>query len=146
MPFTYDYPRPMLTVDCVVVKNNIEGKFILLVLRGNEPFKGKWALPGGFVDIDEDLEDAVRRELFEETNVKVDSIKQLFTVGTLNRDPRGRTISVIYYAEVDESVKAFAGDDAKELCWFNINDIPQNLAFDHNAILNKVFKNLLINS
>jgi len=140
MPYTYNYPRPMVTVDCIIIKNNDKGKFILLVLRGNEPFKGKWALPGGFVEIDEDLEDAAKRELAEETGIKVNNMKQLFTIGTPGRDPRGRTISVIYYAKVDDSAKASAGDDAAELCWVNVNDIPQNLAFDHNLIINNFFK------
>src|ERR1700737_4987912 len=100
--YTYDYPRPAVTVDVVIVTR--EGRpRVLLIRRKNEPFRGMWAIPGGFVDMDESLEDAARRELREETGVRARRLEQLHTFGGPGRDPRGRVISVAYLAEVDAS-------------------------------------------
>lgn len=109
---------------------------VLLVRRGRKPFAGQWALPGGFVNIDESLEDAARRELVEETAVADVWLEQLYTFGQPDRDPRGRVISVAYYALIpaDRPVQAEAGDDADQVCWAPVDD-PPALAFDHNEVL-----------
>ena len=101
MPFTYEYPRPALTVDCVVFGLDEQDLKVLLIERDLEPFKGKWALPGGFVRMDEDLEQAARRELREETGLEGVFLEQLYTFGDPGRDPRGRVVSVAYYALVN---------------------------------------------
>lgn len=139
--YSYKYPRPALTVDALVyTKEN--GKYsVLLIQRGLEPFKGKWALPGGFVDIDELLETACKRELFEETGVHAENLKQFKTFDAIDRDPRHRTISVVFSAELPQKVSAKGGDDAAAANWFTIENLPE-MAFDHNKIL-KEFFNLL---
>lgn len=139
--FIYDYPRPMLTVDCIIICNFQDTYKLLLIERGNEPYKGKYALPGGFVDMDEDLDEAVIREVSEETNLELNKAEQLFTIGTPGRDPRGRTVSVIYYSKIkiEEAQKTKAGDDAAQAKWFDIKNIPP-LAFDHNYIVEKALK------
>jgi len=135
MPFTYEYPRPMVTVDIIFI--NIVKNKILLIERGREPYKNYWALPGGFVDMDEELEDAAYRELKEETNVDNISLSQFKTYGTLGRDPRGRTISIIYYAITEkDGITAKAGDDAAKAEWFDIKSLPKLIAFDHRNIIN----------
>ena len=129
---TYDFPRPGLTVDLLVVSPSRE---VLLVQRHNEPFQGSWALPGGFVEEMEPLEDAARRELREETGVEVSELTQVMTVGEPGRDPRGWTVSVVYLARLDpKSVKLAAGDDAADARWFPLDALPE-LAFDHRMIL-----------
>jgi 8-oxo-dGTP diphosphatase len=135
MPVQYDYPRPALTVDCVVFGLDEGDLKVLLIKRGVEPFKSKWALPGGFVHEDETLDEAARRELEEETSVKQLFLEQLYTFGDPGRDPRGRVVSVAYYALVrlsDHGVKA--ATDAGEAAWFSVWDLPR-LAFDHDEIL-----------
>ncbi len=132
MPYTYDYPRPMLTADCIVVR----GSELLLIRRGNKPFRGCWALPGGFMEMDETIEHCAVRELQEETGIVV-SEKQLTLVGiysALGRDPRGRTVTAAYAVRVPEDTHALAGDDAADLRWWPIDQLPP-LAFDHDAIL-----------
>lgn len=138
--FTYDYPRPMVTVDCIVFCRFENKKQILLILRKNEPFIGTWALPGGFVDMDENLDAAAQRELYEETGLRCQTLKQFRTYGTPDRDPRGRTISVVFYAEVSnaDKQKIVAGDDASDAGWFNIQQLPK-LAFDHQQIIQDYF-------
>ena len=136
MPYTYEYPRPSVTVDAVVFGYDGTDLKILLIQRKHPPFEDFWALPGGFVDINEDLETAVKRELEEETGLKNIFFEQLFTFGTPNRDPRGRVISIAYFALVKKSDfhYAKAASDAKEVKWFSMNHLPK-LAFDHNEIL-----------
>ncbi|MEZ5038309.1 MAG: NUDIX domain-containing protein [Saprospiraceae bacterium] len=135
MPYTYDYPRPALTVDCVIFGLDESEKLkVLLIQRAVEPFKDSWALPGGFVDMNEDLEAAALRELEEETGVKDVFIEQLFTFGAPKRDPRGRVVSVAYFALAnlaDHPVKA--ASDARNVKWFEFDKIPP-LAFDHKHI------------
>ena len=123
-----------VTVDVVVIRTVNGQKEILLIQRKNEPFKNQWALPGGFVDNHEDLITAARRELEEETSVKVFDLQQIKTYGNPYRDPRGYMVSVAYLATVDATIQATAADDAKEVKWFNINELP-SLAFDHEIII-----------
>ncbi|HEX8913543.1 MAG TPA: NUDIX domain-containing protein [Humisphaera sp.] len=135
MPFTYEYSRPALTVDCVVFALDAGELKVLLVRRGQAPFAGRWALPGGFVRVEESLEDAARRELAEETGLADVYLEQLYTFGDVGRDPRERVVSVAYYALVNlpaEAVKG--GTDAADAAWFAASDVP-DLAFDHDRIL-----------
>ena len=135
MPFTYQYPRAALTVDCVVFGFDDEELKVLLIERGLEPFKGKWALPGGFVRVDETLDDAARRELEEEAGLKNVFLKQLYSFGALNRDPRERVVSVAYYSLVKLAAhETKAATDAADARWFPLSKIPK-LAFDHAEIL-----------
>jgi 8-oxo-dGTP diphosphatase len=132
--YTYDYPRPAVTVDAVIVTRERTPR-VLLIRRKDDPFAGTWAIPGGFVDMDESLEQAARRELREETGLDVDHVEQLHTFGDPGRDPRGRTISVVYLARVDAAkVKPRAADDAAEVGWHDLRRLPP-LAFDHADIL-----------
>lgn len=124
-----------VTVDVLVI--NKKTTEILLIKRLNEPFKNYWALPGGFVDEGEDLEQAARRELFEETNIETDEMTQIGAFGKPNRDPRGHMISVAYQTDLIENQIVKAKDDAKEVKWFSINDLPE-LAFDHLDIINSI--------
>ena len=142
MPFTYKYPRPALTVDCVIFcKENNEAK-VLLIQRDKPPFEGQWALPGGFVDIDETLEIAAKRELEEETGLVNVELEQLYTFGAIDRDPRGRTVSVVYYGFADaKQSKIKASSDARRVKWFSINKLPR-LAFDHQDIMKAAIKKL----
>jgi 8-oxo-dGTP diphosphatase len=135
--FSYPYPRPGLTVDIALVTVEARPR-ILLVQRGGDPFKGSWALPGGFVDENEPLVDAARRELLEETGLKQSDLEQLHTFGDPGRDPRGWTVSVVFLARVrSKELKPIAGDDAAEVGWFSLSD-PPPLAFDHAEILLRV--------
>src|SRR5947207_11460808 len=142
MPHTYQYPRPALTVDCVVFAFDDGELMVLLIERGLEPFKGRWALPVGFVRVQETLDDAARRELAEETGLKNVFLEQLFTFGELDRDPRERVVSVAYYALVklsDHRVKA--ATDASKAQWFQAFK-PPKLAFDHSIILEAALQRL----
>lgn len=122
-----------VTVDVLVINKKTDE--ILLIKRLNEPFKDCWALPGGFVDENEDLEQAARRELFEETNIETTEMTQIGAFGTPNRDPRGHMISVAYQTDLIDNQIVKAKDDAKEVKWFSIKDLPE-LAFDHLEIIN----------
>lgn len=137
MSYTYKYPRPAVTTDCVVITRETEPK-VLLIQRGNEPYKGCWAFPGGFMEIDETLEECAIRELKEETGLVV-THDEIFPIGTfskIDRDPRGRTISLAFLTLVDAPISVAAQDDAAKAEWFPVNKVPQ-LAFDHYEILNK---------
>ena len=139
--YVYEYPRPAVTVDVAIVTRD-EKPRVLLIRRKHDPFAGCWALPGGFVDMEESLEAAARRELIEETGVPTASLQQLRTFGDPQRDPRGRTISVVYLAQVDaDAVLPQAADDAAEVGWFSLAR-PPKLAFDHKEILAHVRKHL----
>jgi len=143
MPYTYDYPRPSVTVDCIIFGlDESEVLKVLLIQRKLEPFVGQWALPGGFVGIEESLEAAARRELEEETGVADVFMEQLFTYGAPDRDPRGRVISVAYYALVNlEDHIINASTDAENASWFPV-DKPPKLAFDHAQIFTTALNRL----
>ena len=133
--YTYEYPRPMLTADCMVVNSHGE---VLLVRRGNDPIKGCWALPGGFMEMDETIEHCAVRELEEETGIKVNE-KDIRLIGVYSapgRDPRGRTVTAAYLVKNEECrmKNARAGDDAAEVHWWPLNALPP-LAFDHAQIV-----------
>lgn len=135
MKYCYKYPRPALTVDTVVFGYPNEELSVLLIQRSAPPFQGHWALPGGFVEIDENLEDAARRELWEETGIRAIDLEQLHTFGEVRRDPRERVVSVAYLALVRPTQMTFrAGSDAQDAKWFSIRNIPP-LAFDHEHII-----------
>jgi 8-oxo-dGTP diphosphatase len=135
MAYTYEYPRPALTVDAVVFGFDDQDLKVLLIQRGVAPFAGKWALPGGFVRMEEGLEAAVRRELREETGLSDVFLEQLYTFGEPGRDPRGRVVSVAYYALVKLAEHhVLAATDASEAAWFAVADLPP-LAFDHEKIV-----------
>lgn len=142
MPYTYEYPKPSVTVDCVVFGFDEDDLKVLLIERDLEPFGGKWALPGGFVHINETLDDAARRELLEETGVSDLFLEQLYTFGQVDRDPRERVITVAYYSLVNLHVhQIHAASDARRALWFPVNDTPQ-LAFDHEQIVDMALKRL----
>jgi 8-oxo-dGTP diphosphatase len=128
-------PNAFVTVDAVVFKviNNLN--HVLLIQRKNEPFQDCWALPGGFVERDEDLYAAAKRELFEETHIASNDLQQLGAFGKPFRDPRGHVISIAYYGFVNENTQAVADDDAKAAQWFSVNELPE-MAFDHREIIN----------
>lgn len=128
-----------VTVDVIILKITIVGFFLLLIRRKNEPFRDLWALPGGFVDENEDLEKAAIRELEEETQIKVEALEQIGAFGKPFRDPRGHTVSVAYFGFVPEDTIAIAADDAKEVQWFLLNQLPE-LAFDHSEIIKAALK------
>lgn len=134
MSYTYKYPRPAVTADCIVITNDATPK-VLLIQRANEPFKGCWAFPGGFMDMDETTEQCAIRELKEETGLDVTDIKQIGCYSKVDRDPRGRTITVAYLAIIDEPKKVTGLDDAAKAEWFPLSALPP-LSFDHEEILN----------
>lgn len=147
--YTYDYPMPSITCDVLVLNQQInvtaEGSLksksnVLLIKRKNEPFKDCWALPGGFMEIDETLVECAKRELKEETGIDVDASKLHFKkiLDKVDRDSRGRVISVVYMTHVSKQIKVKAGDDAKEYAWFDVNNLPDNIAFDHKELFNNV--------
>ena len=133
MPFTYKYPRPAVTADCVVFTKEDTPK-VLLIQRGDDPFKGCWAFPGGFMNMDETTEQCAIRELEEETGLKVEHIQQIGAYSKVDRDPRGRTVTVAYLAIVDSPEVVKGQDDAALAEWWSLSSLPP-LAFDHNDIL-----------
>jgi 8-oxo-dGTP diphosphatase len=143
--YTYDYPMPSITCDIIVIRqtfNKTGGVIneVLLIKRKNEPFKDCWALPGGFMEINETLETCARRELKEETNIDANDIYFKKMLDKVDRDPRGRVVSAVFVTYVTQHVEAKANDDAKELAWFNINELPQNMAFDHKELFQTIIK------
>jgi 8-oxo-dGTP diphosphatase len=140
--FKYKYPRPALTVDCVVFGIQEDHLSVLLIQRAAPPFRGDWALPGGFVGVQETLEAAARRELHEETGLRDLYLEQLYTFGDVERDPRDRVVSVAYYGLVRQiAYHPQAGSDANSVSWHPIQNLPR-LAFDHHLILQKAYERL----
>ena len=133
MEYTYKYPRPAVTADCVVMTTEAT-PHVLLIERGCDPFKGCWAFPGGFMNMDETAEQCAIRELEEETGLKVSSIHQIGAYSKVDRDPRGRTITVAYLATIEAPAKVRGQDDAAKAEWFPIDALPP-LAFDHDDIM-----------
>jgi 8-oxo-dGTP diphosphatase len=136
MAFTYKYPRPALTVDAIIVAGRNDQSMILLILRKSDPYKGKWALPGGFANVDETLENACKRELKEETGLTDVELTQFYTFDAIDRDPRERVISTVFYGRLNEPAPVVGGDDALEARWFPISSLPE-MAFDHQIIIRK---------
>lgn len=137
MSYTYKYPRPAVTVDAVLY--NLEGEqlFILLIKRKQDPYGNHWALPGGFMDIDETPETAVERELKEETGLETSGFVQIGAFGALDRDPRHRTISIAFLSLLKGQLPEVKGaDDAVEAQWFKVKELPDALAFDHEHVIN----------
>ena len=142
MSYCYDYPRPAVTVDIVLFAPAAQHLQVLLIQRRNAPFRGQWALPGGFLDMDEELPAAARRELQEETGLQVDHLLELGAFAAVNRDPRGRTVSIAYLALHTGSLpQPQAGDDAAATAWFVCHDLPP-LAFDHALIIDRALTRL----
>lgn len=132
--YCYRYPHPAVTTDCVIFGFDGTNLKVLLIERGIEPFKGKWALPGGFLKLDESAEQGAQRELKEETGLDTAYIRQFHTFSDPDRDPRERVITIAYYALV-RLQEVVGGDDAARAEWFDLDDVPP-LAFDHHRILN----------
>nr|WP_320118727.1 NUDIX hydrolase [uncultured Marinifilum sp.] len=141
--YTYKYPRPALTVDCAIFCQSLGVLYVLLIQRGNDPYKEMWAFPGGFVDMDEDLQTAAFRELKEETGFDGISLSQFKTYGAVDRDPRGRTVSVVYIAQIKASeLPVVKGeDDALKAQWIRVDSLPK-LAFDHEQIMQDLKEHL----
>ncbi|MCK5080036.1 MAG: NUDIX hydrolase [Bacteroidales bacterium] len=134
MSYTYTFPRPAVTVDIIIFRLSDNDPQVLLIKRGNDPYKGHWALPGGFVDKDEPLETAAARELKEETGLTDILLTQMHTFGNPGRDPRGHTVSVVYVGYLTDESTARAGDDAAAAEWFKTDELP-DLAFDHDVVV-----------
>lgn len=138
--FHYKYPHPSVTTDCVIFGFDGVKLKVLLIERGCEPYKGRWAFPGGFLKMDESAEEGAKRELEEETGLKAAYIKQFHTFTEPDRDPRERVITIAYYALV-RIQDVNGGDDAAKAQWFDLEDVP-SLAFDHDRILRKAMQEL----
>ena len=140
--YCYDYPRPSVTVDIVLFADATEDPKVLLIRRKSAPFKDFWAVPGGFVEMEETLEESAKRELNEETNISDVQLTQIGTFGHPDRDPRGRVISVAYVGIIEsENTVAIAGSDAAEVAWFSTLKLPA-LAFDHSEIIKKALEEI----
>ncbi len=143
MPFTYRYPHPAVTTDIVIFTIRQDELKVLLIKRALPPHKNQWALPGGFIKMEEGLEEGARRELEEETGVTGVYLEQLYTFGQPDRDPRERVITVAYYALVPSNeLEPKAGSDAEGVSWFGMKELP-NLAFDHKRILKMAHERLI---
>lgn len=134
--YTYKYPRPALTVDAVVFGFDGTDLHLLLIERGKEPYAGKWAFPGGFLEMDETVEEGVLRELQEETGLRAANMRQIGAFSAVHRDPRERVVSIAFYTVVqsEDCTSLQAGDDARRAQWFKLSELPP-LAFDHSDIL-----------
>jgi 8-oxo-dGTP diphosphatase len=141
MAFCYDYPRPAVTVDCVIICKELGVNWLLLVQRKGPPFKHKWALPGGFIEMGEKLIQAAERELQEETGLTDVPLEQLKAFDKPDRDPRGRTITFSFYGNAgDKRISVREGSDAEDVGWFDLEKLPP-LAFDHDEIIDYARKN-----
>lgn len=141
--YQYEYPHPAVTTDIVIFTIRDKQLKLLQIMRGGEPYKGKWALPGGFVQLDEDLESGARRELSEETGISGVYLEQLYTFGSVDRDPRERVITVAYYALIpSDKIELRAATDAEAVGWFSMDELPK-LAFDHKKIVDMAHERLV---
>ena len=138
MGYTYKYPRPAVTADAVVITKS-ERRKVLLIQRANDPYRGCWAFPGGFMDMDETAEQCAFRELKEETGLQLSEAIQIGCYSDVNRDPRGRTLSVAYLMLVDNEMPVSGQDDAVQAKWWPIDELP-TLAFDHKQIIEDALK------
>ena len=138
MSYTYKYPRPTVTADCVVITHKAEPR-VLFIKPGGEPFKDCWAIPGGFMEMNETTEQCAVRELKEETNIDISDLHQIGVYSKVDRDPRGRTISVAYLAITDKTQIAVGQDDAAEVKWWPLTALPE-MAFDHDDIMRDVVR------
>ena len=138
----YEYPRPAVAVDIVLFCRAGSEVEVLLIKRAREPFKGRWAFPGGFVDKDESLEHAASRELLEETGISVHNLEQIGAFGDPGRDPRGHTVSIVFSAVLDSRLQVRAADDAADADWHSALR-PPGLAFDHEKILSLALQRMV---
>lgn len=139
-----NYPKPSVTVDTIIFALSEQETKVLLIKRKYPPFAGKWAIPGGFVEVNEALSIAASRELEEETGLKNVSLKQFCTYGDPGRDPRGHTVTITYHTFLAEIPSGLSGaDDADDASWFSVNSLPE-LAFDHDRVLNDAIRDLYI--
>ena len=138
MSYTYKYPRPAVTADCVVITKEAEPR-VLLIERGFDPFKGCWTFSGGFLNMDETTEQCAIRELEEETGMKIQGLQQIGAYSKVDRDPRGRTVTVAYLAVIDSPCEVVGQDDAAKAEWFLLSAL-QPLAFDHEDIMRDAIK------
>jgi len=137
MTYCYEYPRPAVTADVIILKSMNGRHHVLLIERKHQPYEGMWALPGGFLNMDETLEEAALRELQEETGIAGVNLEQFHTFSNVNRDPRHRTITTVFLGFADDSISPVAGDDAAKVQWFALDKLPQ-LAFDHAMVMEMV--------
>lgn len=137
MTYTYNYPRPAVTADIIILKKSNDQQFVLLIERKHPPFEGMWALPGGFLEMDETLETAALRELQEETGITGVELKQFHTFSKVDRDPRHRTITTVFIGFTENNISPVAGDDAANVQWFPMDKLPP-LAFDHGEVMEMV--------
>lgn len=135
--YCYEHPRPAVTTDVVLFRTRGEAREVLLIQRKNDPYEGRWAFPGGFLDENEPLESAARRELHEETGIEAATLGQFAAYGDPGRDPRGHTVTIVFTGEVTADVEGSADDDAADARWFPLEKLPE-LAFDHGEILRDV--------
>ena len=140
--YCYEYPRPAVTVDIVLFCRAGSDVEVLLIKRAREPFKGRWAFPGGFIEKDESLEHAASRELLEETGLTVVNLEQIGAFGDPGRDPRGHTVSIVFSAVLEDHRKARAADDAADAEWHSALR-PPKLAFDHKKILSLALERIM---
>lgn len=142
LKYCYKYPRLGMTVDAIIVAQNFSQDMVLLIQRKFGPFEGVWALPGGFVGMEETLMEACQRELFEETGIKNVELNQFYTFDAVNRDPRHRTITTVFYGRINDTANVIGGDDAAKADWFPIISLPE-MAFDHAEIIGKFVREKL---
>ena len=140
--YIYEWPRPMVTTDAIVFCIGRTTDSILMIKRGREPNKGMWAFPGGFIELNEEMIDSAKRELEEETGLSGVELEQMQTFGDIGRDPRGRLLTVAFIGFVDEELEVKGGDDAEEARWFDIDNLPENIAFDHDMIMQVAIEKL----
>lgn len=137
--YSYRYPHPAITADCIVFAKDGDETKLLLIERKNDPCKGQWAFPGGFMNIDETTEEAAKRELAEETGLHVEKVWQVGAFSKVDRDPRERVVTIAYYTMLDHLPTVSGHDDARRAQWFSLSALPQ-LAFDHAEILQQALR------